>query len=118
MSLEKTHVVHIKEGFDFLGWNFRKYDGKLLIKPSKKNVKTFYSKVREVISTSKTVRQEDLIRLLNPILRGWALYHQPVVAKKTYSRMDHMIFRRYGAGQIDDTLRKHSSGSERNTLNP
>ncbi|WP_256661590.1 reverse transcriptase domain-containing protein, partial [Pseudomonas sp. F01002] len=28
LSLEKTHVVHIKEGFDFLGWNFRKYDGK------------------------------------------------------------------------------------------
>ncbi|MGV8637578.1 reverse transcriptase domain-containing protein, partial [Pseudomonas aeruginosa] len=62
LSLEKTRVVHIKEGFDFLGWNFRKYDGKLLIKPSKKNVKAFYSKVREVISTSKTVRQEDLIR--------------------------------------------------------
>ncbi|MCS8315802.1 group II intron reverse transcriptase/maturase, partial [Pseudomonas aeruginosa] len=80
LSLEKTRVVHIKEGFDFLGWNFRKYDGKLLIKPSKKNVKAFYSKVREVISTSKTVRQEDLIRQLNPILRGWAFYHQPVVA--------------------------------------
>ena len=92
LSLEKTRVVHIKEGFDFLGWNFRKYDGKLLIKPSKKNVKAFYSKVREVISTSKTVRQEDLIRQLNPILRGWAFYHQPVVAKKAYSRMDYMIF--------------------------
>lgn len=92
LSLEKTRVVHIKEGFDFLGWNFRKYDGKLLIKPSKKNVKAFYSKVREVISTSKTVRQEDLIRQLNPILRGWAFYHQPVVAKKAYGRMDYMIF--------------------------
>ncbi|UVL38604.1 group II intron reverse transcriptase/maturase [Pseudomonas sp. B21-040] len=92
LSLEKTRVIHIKEGFDFLGWNFRKYDGKLLIKPSKKNVKAFYSKVRGVISTSKTVRQEDLIRQLNPILRGWAFYHQPVVAKKAYSRMDHMIF--------------------------
>ncbi len=92
LSLEKTRVVHIDEGFDFLGWNFRKYDGKLLIKPSKKNVKAFYSKVREVISTSKAVRQQDLIRQLNPILRGWALYHQPVVAKKAYSRMDFQIF--------------------------
>ena len=92
LSLEKTRVVHINEGFDFLGWNFRKYEGKLLIKPSKKNVKAFYSKVREVISTSKTVRQEDLIRQLNPILRGWALYHQPVVAKQAYSRMDYQIF--------------------------
>ncbi|WP_354692978.1 group II intron maturase-specific domain-containing protein, partial [Acinetobacter baumannii] len=38
------------------------------------------------------MKQEELIRLLNPILRGWALYHQPVVAKKAYSRMDHQIF--------------------------
>ncbi|WP_458369316.1 group II intron reverse transcriptase/maturase [Pseudomonas mandelii] len=92
LSLEKTRVVHIDEGFDFLGWNFRKYDGKLLIKPSKKNVKAFYRKVKEVISTNKTVKQADLVRLLNPILRGWALYHQPVVAKKAYSRMDNSIF--------------------------
>ncbi|MBV4472823.1 group II intron reverse transcriptase/maturase [Pseudomonas sp. B2M1-30] len=91
LSPEKTRVAHIDVGFDFLGWNFRKYSGKLLIKPSKKNVQTFYRKVKEVISTNKTVRQEDLIRLLNPILRGWALYHQPVVAKQAYSRMDHVI---------------------------
>lgn len=42
LSTAKTKIVHIDEGFDFLGWNFRKYSGKLLIKPSKKNVKTFY----------------------------------------------------------------------------
>ncbi|NKQ13539.1 group II intron reverse transcriptase/maturase [Pseudomonas sp. SST3] len=92
LSPEKTQIVHIDQGFDFLGWNFRKYSGKLLIKPSKKNVKAFYSKVKEVIDTRKTARQEDLIRLLNPILRGWALYHQPVVAKQAYSRMDSKVF--------------------------
>ncbi|SEO21287.1 group II intron reverse transcriptase/maturase [Pseudomonas sp. NFACC39-1] len=92
LSPEKTHVVHIDQGFDFLGWNFRKYDGKLLIKPSKKNMKAFYRKVKEAISTNKTAKQEDLIRRLNPMLKGWALYHQPVVAKKAYSRMDNSIF--------------------------
>ncbi|MNF26861.1 Group II intron-encoded protein LtrA [compost metagenome] len=92
LSPEKTQIVHIDQGFDFLGWNFRKYNGKLLIKPSKKNVKAFYRKVKEVIDTHKTVRQEDLIRLLNPMLRGWALYHQPVVAKQAYSRMDYRVF--------------------------
>ncbi|WP_022962091.1 group II intron reverse transcriptase/maturase [Halopseudomonas pelagia] len=91
LSPEKTHIVHIDQGFDFLGWNFRKYNGKLLIKPSKKNMKAFYSKVKEVISDHKTARQENLIRLLNPILRGWAQYHQPVVAKQAYSRMEHQI---------------------------
>ncbi|MCB2780031.1 group II intron reverse transcriptase/maturase, partial [Listeria monocytogenes] len=75
---KKTRIVHIDEGFDFLGWSFRKYDGTLLIKPSKKNTKAFYGKIKEVIDTHKTSKQEDLIRLLNPILRGWALYHQPV----------------------------------------
>ncbi|TBU76800.1 group II intron reverse transcriptase/maturase [Pseudomonas daroniae] len=92
LSSEKTQIVHIDQGFDFLGWNFRKYQGKLLIKPSKKNVKAFYSKVKEVIESSKTARQEDLIRVLNPMLRGWALYHQPVVAKQAYSRMDSRVF--------------------------
>ncbi|WP_322614445.1 group II intron reverse transcriptase/maturase [Pseudomonas sp. BIC9C] len=92
LSPEKTHIVHTDQGFDFLGWNFRKYDGKLLIKPSKKNVKAFYHKVKEVIDANKMAKQEYLIRLLNPILKGWALYHQPVVAKQAYSRMDNVLF--------------------------
>ena len=41
LSMEKTRIVHINEGFDFLGWNFRKYTETLLIKPSKKNEQTF-----------------------------------------------------------------------------
>ena len=93
LSEEKTRIVHMDEGFDFLGWNFRMYSGKLLIKPSQKNAQAFYGKAKEIISGHKTVRQEDLIRLLNPLLRGWANYHSPVVAKKAFSRMDHLLFR-------------------------
>ncbi|MGF6777455.1 group II intron reverse transcriptase/maturase [Paraburkholderia sp. GAS334] len=94
LSEEKTRITHIDEGFDFLGWNFRKYSGKLLIKPSKKNAQTFYRKVAETISGNKAVKQKDLIKLLNPMLRGWAQYHSPVVAKQAYSRMEHLIFGR------------------------
>lgn len=93
LSTEKTRIVNIAQGFDFLGWNFRKYSGTLLIKPSKKNVQTFYRKVKEVISANKTVKHAELIRLLNPMLRGWAQYHSPVVAKATYTRLEHEIFR-------------------------
>jgi RNA-directed DNA polymerase len=93
LSQEKTHIVRIDQGFDFLGWNFRKYSEKLLIKPSKKNAQAFYLKVKEIISTHKAVKQEELIHLLNPVLRGWAQYHSPVVAKATYSRLDHLIFK-------------------------
>ncbi|CUJ52974.1 Group II intron-encoded protein ltrA [Achromobacter xylosoxidans] len=92
LSPEKTRIVHIDEGFDFLGWNFRKYKGKLLVKPSKKNVKAFYGKVREIVMGNLALKQEHLIGMLNPVLRGWAQYHQPVSAKETFSRMDYLIY--------------------------
>lgn len=92
LSTAKTKIVHIDEGFDFLGWNFRKYSGKLLIKPSKKNVKTFYEKLRNVVSDNLGAKQVNLIGLLNPMLRGWAQYHSPVVAKETFSRLESLLF--------------------------
>jgi RNA-directed DNA polymerase len=92
LSEEKTSVVQIEQGFDFLGWNFRKYSGKMLIKPGKKNVKAFYSKVREIIRSSISIPKFELIKRLNPILKGWAQYHRGVVAKATFSRMDQLIY--------------------------
>src|SRR5690606_2139813 len=93
LSEEKTRVTHIDAGFDFLGWNFRKYKGKYLAKPGKKNVQAFYRKVKEVISGHKTIRQDLLIMMLNPILRGWANYHHSASAKKVFNRMDAMVFK-------------------------
>lgn len=92
LAKAKTKIVHVDEGFDFLGWNFRKYTGKLLIKPSKKNVKAFYKKLGTAISDNLGATQENLIRLLNPMLRGWAQYHSPVVAKQTFSRLESLLF--------------------------
>jgi RNA-directed DNA polymerase len=91
LSEAKTRVLHVNRGFDFLGWNFRKYRGKLLIKPSRKNVDTFYDKVRGVIKRHMTMPQTVLIQNLNPILRGWAQYHHPVVAKETFNVLDSRI---------------------------
>jgi len=88
----KTRIVHMDQGFDFLGWNFRKYSGKLLIKPSQKNVKTFYGKVRDLIARHLSAPKSVLIKNLNPVLMGWARYHQGVVAKETFSKLDHQIF--------------------------
>ena len=92
LSPEKTRVTHIRKGFDFLGWNIRKYNGKLLMKPSKTNVKTHLDKIRDVIKANKSAKQANLIKLLNPILRGWANYHSHVVAKETFSRNDKRIW--------------------------
>jgi RNA-directed DNA polymerase len=93
LSAEKTRVVHIDEGFDFLGWNFRKYNGTLLIKPAKKSVKAFLRNVREEIKAARTAKQVDLILRLNPIIRGWSNYHRQAVAKDTFSRVDHEIWK-------------------------
>jgi RNA-directed DNA polymerase len=93
LSQEKTRITHISEGFDFLGQNVRKYDGKLLIKPSAKNIKSFLDSVRETIRVNRSSKQETLIDLLNPMIRGWANYHRHVVAKRTYAAVDHHIWR-------------------------
>jgi RNA-directed DNA polymerase len=91
LSQEKTQITHIENGFDFLGPNVRKYDGKLLIKPSRKNVKAFLEKVRTIIKDNKTTKAGVLIGLLNPVIRGWAQYHQHIVSKRTFARVDHEI---------------------------
>ena len=92
LSTEKTHITHIEEGFDFLGQNIRKYKGKMIIKPAKKNVKTFLKKVRGIIKTNKQATAAHLIEKLAPVIRGWANYHQHVASKATYQSVDHAIF--------------------------
>ena len=89
LSAEKTSITHIDQGFDFLGVNIRKYNGKLFIKPSKKNVKACLDKVRNAIKDNKTAKQINLIKMLNPILRGWANYHRTVSAKETFRHVDN-----------------------------
>ncbi|OTH32702.1 group II intron reverse transcriptase/maturase, partial [Pseudomonas aeruginosa] len=89
LSPEKTKITHIDEGFDFLGQNVRKYNGKLLIKPSNANVATFLEKVRSAVKGNKALDQPRLIRMLNPMIQGWANYHQHVVSKATFARVDH-----------------------------
>jgi RNA-directed DNA polymerase len=92
LSEEKTRITNIAEGFDFLGQNVRKYDGKLLIKPAKKSVKALLDKVREIIKGNASATQEALIQKLNPVIRGWALYHRHVVAKASFSSIDSHIW--------------------------
>lgn len=88
----KTFIRHIDEGFDFLGWNFRKYNNKLLIKPSKKSIGKFLKEIREIIKDNATTSQAMLIYQLNPKIRGWRNYHKHVVARDAFEYVDHRIF--------------------------
>jgi RNA-directed DNA polymerase len=93
LSPAKTVIIHVEKGFDFLGQNVRKYpNGKLLIKPSKKNVKTFLGGIRKTIKAALGLSAADLIHKLNPKIRGWANYHRHVVSQHTFVRVDHHIF--------------------------
>jgi RNA-directed DNA polymerase len=92
LSAEKTRIGRIEEGFDFLGWTVRKYDGKLLIMPAKKNVAAFMRTVRAIIKGAASMKQEYVIAKLNPVIRGWTNYHCNQVAKATFTKVDHLIW--------------------------
>ena len=92
LSSEKTLITHIDDGFLFLGTSVRKYNGKLLIRPSRKNVTAFLAKIREVVKENASATQEGLIRTLNPIIMGWAEYHHHFVAKATFAYVDNQIW--------------------------
>lgn len=109
LSEEKTRITHIEEGFDFLGFNVRKYAGKMLIKPSKAAVKRFLGDIREFIKSSVTEQTAPLIQHLNLKLRGWTNYYRHVVSKRTFSYVDAQVFRALWAG----TKRRHPHKSAR-----
>jgi RNA-directed DNA polymerase len=107
LSQEKTRITHISEGFDLLGQTVRKNKGKIIIKPSRKNVKAFRDKVRGILSDNKDTKQVSLIRLLNPVLQGWANYHRSICAKQTFSTIDMWLWR----GLWRWTRRRHPNKS-------
>ena len=91
LSQEKTNITHISKGFDFLGFNVRKYKEKLFVKPSKGSIKDFLQDTKRIIKIHKTVKTEDLIRILNPKIRGWANYYRHVVSKEVFNHIDENI---------------------------
>jgi len=92
LSDENTQITHIDDGFDFWGWNFWKYKGKLLIKPSKKAIDKVTRKISDMIKRAKAWNQENLIDALNPIIIGWSDYHRSVVSKEVFSKLDNRMW--------------------------
>lgn len=93
LSGEKTVITNIGNGFDFLGWNFRKFKGKLLIQPSTKSKKKITEKLSQTIKYYREAKQELLIMKLNQITKGWAEYYHCVCAKSTYALIDHRLWK-------------------------
>jgi len=101
LSEEKTRIVHLTEGFDFLGFNIKHYPVqttrtgyKLLIRPSKKSVAELREKLREAWLSLKGHSIEAVLRKLNPIIRGWANYFRAGVSSTVFKNLDDWMFRR------------------------
>ena len=108
LSKEKTLITNIEKGFDFLGMNCRKYNGKLLIKPSKAKVQLFLRKIKKLLRENLNTPPNRLIMKLNPILRGWGDYYQHVVSKQIFSYVDSRVWQMIWKW----TRRRHPSKSK------
>lgn len=102
LSPDKTTIVHLTEGFDFLGFNIRHYRAektsktgwKLLIKPSKESVGKIRNKLREAWLSLIGSNVSAIIKRLNPIIRGWANYFRSGVSSEIFQSLDRWMFYR------------------------
>jgi RNA-directed DNA polymerase len=90
---DKTRIVTLGEGFDFLGVNVRRYRGKLLIKPSKTAVKRIRERLRTELRSLRGANAQAVIARLNPIIRGWSAYYRTVVSSHTFTALDHYLWK-------------------------
>jgi RNA-directed DNA polymerase len=91
---DKTRVVHLRDGFEFLGFQVRLYPNrKLLIKPSKAAVQRLRERLAAEMRALRGSNAEAVISTLTPIIRGWAAYYRPVVSSKTFNALDTYMWR-------------------------
>ncbi len=89
---DKTRVVCLDDGFDFLGFNVRRYRGKLLIKPSTAAQRRIRERLRTEMRSLRGANAGAVIKRLNPIIRGWAAYYRGVVSSETFHALDRHLW--------------------------
>jgi RNA-directed DNA polymerase len=89
---DKTSIVHASHGFDFLGFNVRRYGQKLLIKPSKHAVRRVKQRLAAETRTMRGSNALALIARLNPIVRGWAAYYRTAVSSEVFHTLDDYVW--------------------------
>jgi RNA-directed DNA polymerase len=94
LSTQKSQIVHIDEGFDFLGVSLRKYAGKLLCKPSKASIRSIKRNIADIITQHLSVSATRLIVLLNPVIRGWANYFKHIASKQVFDAVQDYLWKR------------------------
>jgi RNA-directed DNA polymerase len=90
---DKTRVVSLSEGFDFLGFNVRRYGDTPLIKPSKAAVRRIRERLRTELRSLRGTNAQAVITRLNPIIRGWAAYYRTQVSSEVFGSLDGYLWR-------------------------
>jgi len=90
---DKTRVVTLDEGFDFLGFTVRRQSGKLLIRPSKAALRRIRERLRTEMRALRGANAAAVLVRLNPIIRGWAAYFRTVVSSEAFSTLDRYLWR-------------------------
>ena len=94
LNEDKTRIVRLSQGFDFLGWNFRRYPvGKTLVKPSKGSVAKHRQRLADEMRRLRGSNAGAVIGTLNPVIRGWAAYHRSQVSSETFSSLGHYTWK-------------------------
>ncbi|MDE5073505.1 MAG: group II intron reverse transcriptase/maturase [Trichodesmium sp. St16_bin4-tuft] len=104
LNKDKTNLVHIEQGFNFLGFNVRQFNGSCFIVPQKEKVKEFLTLIRGWLKAHPTSTQEAVIANLNSIIRGWGNYYRHGVSQRIFSYVDHEIWKSLWQW----SLRRHS----------
>jgi RNA-directed DNA polymerase len=101
LSSEKTRIVHLTEGFDFLGFTVRQYPDRrtatgyrLLITPSAQSVQDLRERMRNEWMKMRGTNVQAILTRLNPIIRGWANYFRIGVASRTFRALDRFMYGR------------------------
>ncbi|MCA1709775.1 MAG: group II intron reverse transcriptase/maturase, partial [Actinobacteria bacterium] len=89
---DKTRVVSLSEGFDFLGFNVRRYGTKPLIKPSKAAIRRIRERLRTELRSLRGTNAQAVVKRLNPIIRGWAAYYRTQVSSDAFNQLDHYLW--------------------------
>jgi RNA-directed DNA polymerase len=91
---DKTRIVHLTEdGFDFLGFNVRRYRSKLLIKPSRAAIRRVRERLAVEMRGLRGSNADAVIARLNPIIKGWAAYYRGVVSSKVFHTLDYQMWK-------------------------
>ena len=100
LSKDKTRVVHIDEGIDFLGWRIKRQkrgsDGRWFVYtyPSKRSLAAVKAKVRQITRSGHNQTLAELLYRLHPVLRGWCAYFRCGVSSQTFAYLDAFVWRR------------------------